>query len=348
MSKDDKELNELMREMSDDCIGDGDQGCYAEEPCVDVADDGMGDQKLQGLVQWTTSDKKRFVPASRTASKLVPAVYEIMHSNTIGIYFEQIPIMTQNLIQFPQTNIERVCSEIQTFWERGDKFEEYSLPHKRGIILWGPPGSGKSCTIQLIMRDVVDRGGICVRFGHPHIFIEGMRIMREIEPDTPIVVLMEDIDSTIEMYNESDVLNILDGVNQIDKAVFLATTNYPERLGARIINRPSRFDKRFKISHPDETSREIYLKHVIGDNNVDKLDIDIAQWVADTEGFSLAHLKELFVAVVILEDDYDEAIETLSEMREEQISSSEDELRKKMGFGVEGRRATKKKARRRF
>jgi hypothetical protein len=344
-NKDDKELNDLMREMSDDCIGD-DPGC-AEQP-IDVADDDVGDQKLQGLVQWTTSDKKRFVPASRTAAKLVPAVYEIQHSATIGIYFEQIPIMTQNLIQFPQTNIERVCSEIQTFWDRGDKFDEYGLPHKRGIILWGPPGSGKSCTISLIMRDVVDRGGICVRFGHPHIFIEGMRIMREIEPDTPIVVLMEDIDSTIEMYNESDVLNILDGVNQIDKAVFLATTNYPERLGARIINRPSRFDKRFKIAHPDETSREIYLKHVIGEGNLDKLGIDMNEWVNDTDGFSLAHLKELFVAVVILEDDYDDAIETLSEMREETISSSEDELRKQMGFEADSNRKAQVRKKRRF
>jgi GTPase SAR1 family protein len=341
MAKEDQELNEIMRENAGECVVGSDIHYIGDqcEPCAEVASNSQ-DQKLHGLVQWTTSDNKRFVPASRTADKLVPAVYEIQHSNTIGIFFEQIPVLTQNLIRFPQTNIDRVLTEIQKFWERGDRFQKYKLPHKRGIMLWGPPGSGKSCTIQLIMRDVVDRGGICVRFGHPHLFIEGMRTMREIEPDTPIVVLMEDIDSTLEMYSESDVLNILDGVNQIDKAVFLATTNYPERLGPRIINRPSRFDKRFKIGHPDDESRRIYFNHLIGEENIKALEIQIDKWVEDTEGFSLAHLKELFVAVVILGDNYEDAVETLTEMKEENISSDHDRERS-MGF------AGNKKARKR-
>jgi DNA replication protein DnaC len=49
------------------------------------------------------------------------------------------------------------------------------LTYKRGIILWGPPGSGKSSTIQIIMKDVVERDGIVIRFGNPSIFTDGMR-----------------------------------------------------------------------------------------------------------------------------------------------------------------------------
>lgn len=160
-----------------------------------------------------------------------------------------------------------------------------------------------------------------------------MRILREIEPNTPVVVLMEDIDSTLQHYNESEVLNILDGVNQIEKAVFLATTNYPEELGERIINRPSRFDKRFKIDHPNPESRKMYFEYLIGADRIDELNIPIDRWVQDTEDFSLAHLKELFVAVVILGDEYEDAIETLSSMREERLDSSKDEYKAPMGFG---------------
>lgn len=143
-----------------------------------------------------------------------------------------------------------------------------------------------------------------------------MRILREIEKETPIVVIMEDIDAIIENYNESSVLNILDGVDKLNKIVFLATTNYPDRLGARIINRPSRFDKRFKISNPNEESREIYLKYLIGENKIKDNKINLSKWVKDTNGFSIAHLKELFVAVIILGDNYEDAIETLSSMKE--------------------------------
>ncbi len=60
------------------------------------------------------------------------------------------------------------------------------------------------------------------------------------------------------------------------------------------------------------------------------LKIDIKKWVKDTEDFSIAHLKELFVAVIILGDDYAEALENLNCMKEN-ISSKED-IDKMMGF----------------
>lgn len=203
--------------------------------------------------------------------------------------------------------------------------------------------SGKSCTIQLIMRDVVERGGVVIKFAHPTLFVEGIRKFREIQPDTPVVILMEDIDSILEMYSESEVLNILDGVNQIEKVVFLATTNYPEKLGARIINRPSRFDKRFKIGHPNEESRRLYFEYIIGKEKIKSLKIDLDKWVEDTEEFPIAHLKELFTAVVILGDEYDDAIEALSCMKEEAPNSANDEQRKQMGFGGNQKRARRNK-----
>jgi hypothetical protein len=328
---DNQELNELLaadRDTSRFKSRRVNRPCGGDVP-MPAAEERSEDQ-LGNLVQWTTGDNRRFVPASNTKACLIPGVYEIQHSPTIGIYFEKIPVKTEGLLRFPQTNSDKVVKEIQTFWDKEDIFRQYKLTYKRGIILWGPPGSGKSCTIQLIMKDVVDRDGIVVKFNSPSLFLEGMRIFREIEPKTPAVILMEDIDSTLEIYNESEVLNILDGVDQVEKIVFLATTNYPERLGARILNRPSRFDKRFKIGHPNPESRMMYFKHLIGEDKLRELKIDLKKWVKDTEGFSIAHLKELFVAVVILGDNYSDAIETLSSMKE--IISSDQDRDRLMGF----------------
>lgn len=271
---------------------------------------------VKSYVHWTTSDGRLFIPAAKTTPKLTPGVYEIDSSPSIGIYFEKIPVKTEGLVRFPDTNSDKVVAEISRFWDREAIFDEYGLTYKRGILLYGPPGSGKSCTIQLIMEDVVERHGIVVKFTDPYLFIDGMRILRQIQPDTPVVTIMEDVDSTLELYNESEILNILDGVNEVRKTVFLATTNYPEKLGARIVNRPSRFDKRFRIGFPSPESRQMYFEHLVGKRDAKAIGVNVKKWVDDTDGLSIAHLKELFVAVVILGDSYEEAIETLQSMKE--------------------------------
>jgi hypothetical protein len=284
----------------------------------DDDEDEFENQVTQSYSQWTTSNGRVYVPASLTKSKLPPGVYEIDSSPNIGLYFEKIPVKTEGLLRFPDTNSDKVVDEIQRFWTLEEKFKAYSLAYKRGILLWGPPGSGKSCTLQLIMADVIKRGGLVVKFDDPYLFIDGMRVLRRIQPDTPVVVMLEDIDSIIKMYNESEVLNILDGVNETHRMVFLATTNYPEELGHRIVNRPSRFDKRFKIGFPSAQSRKMYFEHLIGGKKkVKEIGIDLKQWVEDTDKFSIAHLKELFIAVHILGDNYKEAVETLKSMRED-------------------------------
>jgi hypothetical protein len=277
------------------------------------------------MVQWTTPDGKRFVGSGKTVGNLTPGLYEISAAEGLGLYFEQLPVRTEGLLRFPETNSNRVIEEIQRFWSKRDIFEEYGLIHKRGIVLWGPPGSGKSCTIQLLLSDIVQRGGVAIRFDHPMLFSAGMRILREIQRDTPVVVLMEDLDATLRRFDESTILNILDGVELVDRVVFLATTNYPELLGPRILNRPSRFDKRFKIGHPNIESRVMYLSHLASKGSAK---VPVEAWAADTEGMSLAHLKELFVAVIILGDDYSNALTTLRSMKE--IISSDE--RGKVGF----------------
>lgn len=274
------------------------------------------EEYLKSYVHWTTADGRIFIPAAKTTPRLTPGVYEIDTSQSIGLYFEKIPVKTEGLLRFPDTNSDKVVAEIQKFWEREEIFKEYGLTYKRGILLYGPPGGGKSSTIQLIMEDVVNRSGIIIKFTDPYLFIDGMRILRQIQEDTPVVTIMEDLDSTLELYNESEILNILDGVNEVRKTVFLASTNYPEKLGARIVNRPSRFDRRFRIGFPSPASRKMYFEFLIGKKTPKSLGIDLNRWIKDTDELSIAHLKELFVAVVILGDPYKEAIETLKSMKE--------------------------------
>ena len=280
-------------------------------------------------VQWSSSDGSTFIPTSNTTATLPPGYYEICSSMEVGLYFQKININLDNIIIFPDAVTNKVVTEISDFWNKEKRFEEFNLSYKRGILLQGCAGGGKSTTLQLVSKDVINRDGIILKFTAPELFSLGLRKIRAIQPDVPIVVLMEDLDAIINNYNESAVINILDGVDRLHKIVFLATTNFPERLEDRVLNRPSRFDKIYKIGFLSAESREIYFKSLIGEKDVT---IDMDSWVKDTENLSIAHLKELFISVVIFEDDYEESLERLKSMK---IKPSSEDDRFRIGLRSE-------------
>lgn len=281
----------------------------------EVSEDEGIESNWIGLVQWTSNDGSVFFPAGKTAASLSPGIYDICHRPTLC--FRRATENCETLIKFPETVSDKVVAEIEKFWQKEDDFKKYQLSFKRGILLYGPPGGGKTCTVRLIMKDVIQRDGIVVRFNEST-FESGISIFRTIQPNTPVVVVIEDIDQVIHDAGEPCVANILDGICGTRKCVFLATTNYPERLNARILNRPSRFDKRFKVDVPNEESRLLYLKSISKGATA-----DVAKWAKDTNHLSFAHLRELFVAVVILENDYDETLKRLRDMGSK-LDSSED------------------------
>ena len=300
---------------------------------IEENDEEHGSVYKLGHVQWSIVNENTFTAVGNTRKVLPNGTYEIKETPDGSIIFQSIDVKTELLIKFPESNCEKVLCEIQKFWDNKSKFIDYKLPYRRGILLYGPPGSGKSCAIRLVMKDVIERNGLILQFEHPYLFTRGIRILREIQPETYVVVLMEDLDGMIERYGEIQVLSILDGVESIENIVFLATTNYPESLNERILNRPSRFDKRYKIDLPSKQSRKVYLEHLISQSSKSSdIDIDINKWVKDTEDMSIAHIKELFTCVYILGNEYKETIATLKEMNEEKPNSAEDKKGSGLGF----------------
>lgn len=272
------------------------------------------DENKMGYTQWSQSaDGSAYIPVGNTVPVIEPGYYDIGIDNGT-MFFRKIRARTDDLLVFPDSASRKVVDGITDFWEREKVFKQYKMPFKRGILLYGPPGSGKSCTLQLIARDVVERGGVVVAFNS--VFLSCYRALRDIQPDIPIVVLMEDFETTLKN-QESKVLNLLDGVEELDKVVFLATTNYPQMLEPRIINRPSRFDFVIKVPHPNIDSRKLYLYSLIDEKD----EIDVEKYATDTEGMSLAHLKELFVATVILGLKYEDTLNRLKAMCQNKLSS---------------------------
>jgi len=200
-------------------------------------------------------------------------------------------------------------------------------------------------TLQILISKIIKKGGLALFCNNPSMTVTGLQMLRTVEPDRPVLVVMEDIDALIRDHGESNILALLDGEIQIDNVTFIATTNYPERLDARIKNRPSRFDIVKKIGMPNSKAREVYLKAKHPKFKMlakDEATDELLLWVESTDKFSVAHIKELIILTEIFETPFDEAVTKLNLMLNGNISSDDYKERGDFGFCPEKQSAKDK------
>jgi AAA+ superfamily predicted ATPase len=98
--------------------------------------------------------------------------------------------------------------------------------------------------------------------------------------------------------NRSFFLNELDGFAANIGIVTLATTNHPERLDPSILDRPSRFDRKYPFDLPEQPERRAYIAmwNTTLQETLRISDASVVRLSEATEGFSFAYLKELFLS----------------------------------------------------
>lgn len=271
---------------------------------------------------------------SYPTSDVLPAGLFRLESTNGGIFFHQIHYENDVIIPLPNSASAAVMSEITEFWDKYDRFKQRGLVHKRGVLMVGPQGSGKTATIaQLIGLIVEEHDGIAVFLDSPEVAAGGLQMLRRIEPDRPVVCILEDLDALIKRHGESEYLALLDGESQIDRVVFVATTNYPERLDKRITDRPSRFDLVIEVPSPSAADRAAYIRA----KEPGAQPSTVTRWVKMTDGYSIAHLREFLILVAIFEKSEFEAKARLDAMRETSRSSDRlDDGRRSSGMGFIG------------
>jgi predicted AAA+ superfamily ATPase len=268
---------------------------------------------------WGTLQDEEFVPAFKSVPKVPSGIYEIVWNRQLNQHtLKKQPFKTDELYQLPSYEITDILKDIQNFWDRKDKYKEYNFVHKRGILMYGEPGCGKSGIIQLISKQLIENDGIIINIKDQEdidYFMDFIATFRKIEPERPLIVLLEDIDSIAgeNSHSTSRLLNILDGVKQIEDVVYIATTNYPEKLQDRITNRPSRFDRRYKVELPNDEIREAYIRHKLTDEDIKNVDIE--EWVKRTDGMSLSHLKEVVISTIVMGREFEEVMDNLEGLK---------------------------------
>jgi len=280
--------------------------------------------------QWGTIGARMFKAFSVTHEKLPPGCYGVTVDRTddkpifIGRY-----IKIDKIMRFKGEIADKFLNEIDDFWKKETLFKKHGFLHRRGYMLYGAQGVGKSSIVWQVMKDVVDRGGLVLICDNPRFFTEGLKNLRQVEPNRPIVCVFEDIDAIIKKYGDTELLSILDGDSQIDRVINIATTNYPELLDRRIINRPRRFDRIYKISAPGDKVRIAFLKAKLPKTE------NLNEWVKKTKGLSFAALAETLISVLCLDNNLNDTVETLSALESGSPTSSDNEFGGKVGFANE-------------
>jgi SpoVK/Ycf46/Vps4 family AAA+-type ATPase len=282
---------------------------------------------------WAMLENSEYLPSYQTTDKVEPGVYEIIWNSSLGSnVLKKQPFKTDELYSLPSEEIIDILKDIDNFWSMKDQYERYKFVHKRGILMYGEPGCGKSGIIQMVSKNIIEKEGIVINIKDEddlERFSGFIPSFREIEPNRPLIVLLEDIDSIAgeHSYSISRLLNILDGVKQIENVVYIATTNYPEKLQERITNRPSRFDRRFKVELPNREIRKCFIENKLNETDLSKIDIE--EWLDLTEDMSLSHLKEVVISVIIMGRTLDETIKSLDGLKKSPTIKGSG----KVGFG---------------
>lgn len=311
MDQGDVILNEILQDALDDAEEKTEVARATPMSSVDEDDEEPKPKKeADNHTQWAIGGNGRFMPVGATVEKLPAGIYEpFAQPGMWGL--ELLKISSDGIYLLPDMATETVLAEVTKFWNSEKKYREHNLLYKRGIILCGPPGGGKTVAVKLLMNQLVSKDGVVIIAHNINLTIMCLKAIRRIEPKRNLIVVLEDIDEIISFNGESQVLSMLDGEQNVDNILHLATTNYAEKLGARIVNRPSRFDRRVNVPMPEEAARRVYLdKATKGELARDTLET----WTEDTDGLSIAHLKELVASVYCLEQPYQDVISRLKAM----------------------------------
>lgn len=174
-----------------------------------------------------------------------------------------IPVRPMKSVILKDGQMERIMEHLTRFLDNEGKYNEIGVPFRTGIMLYGPPGSGKSSTAAVIANELeMDLYYVSLKT------VGGDEEMAEIAQRIPknSIVLLEDIDvcrkatrdreltdddkDSMNEVSMSALLNVLDGFQSPPGVIFIMTTNRVEVLDDAI-KRPGRVDLMEHIDHLD-------------------------------------------------------------------------------------------------
>ncbi|MFB6159151.1 MAG: CDC48 family AAA ATPase [Candidatus Nanohalobium sp.] len=256
-------------------------------------------------------------------------------------FFVEIPDVSYEDVGGLNATKQEMMEAVEWPLKHGEMFEHMDTDSPKGILLYGPPGTGKTLLAKAV-ANASDSNFIPVK--GPELLNkyvgESEKAVREVfekaRENSPAVVFFDEIDAIAgerdsSMGSESEervvsqLLTELDGIEELEDVVVIATTNRPDMIDQALL-RPGRLDRTIEVPVPDREAREEILKiHLEGKPGTE--DVDIEELAGRTEGFTGSDLEAVTrEASILAMRDYRER------HSEEELGENLDQLELTQGY----------------
>lgn len=196
-----------------------------------------------------------------------------------------------------------IRADFRQFLDARQRYESLGVAWRRGALLIGPPGNGKTHCVRALVKELkipslYVQSLSCQHYTSEQLLLDVFERARRLHP---CVLILEDLDALITSENQSVFLNQLDGFEKNVGLIVLATTNHPDRIDPAILDRPSRFDRKYHFGLPalDERRGFLALWHAKLAAETGWSGEAVEELAGATTDFSFAYLKEMVVSSVL-------------------------------------------------
>ncbi|WP_181312297.1 AAA family ATPase [Nocardioides campestrisoli] len=226
-----------------------------------------------------------------------------------ALRFRERPRMAREELILPAATFEDLRRQVVGVARNRERLRAAGQHLKRGMLLYGPPGVGKTHSVRYLISELVDTTVVELTGETLHGIREACSVARALQP---AMIVVEDVDLIAEERSHYGgetpllftLLNEMDGLDEDADVVFLLTTNRADLLEPALASRPGRVDQAVHVELPDRESRRRLVELYRGG-----LDVDLGRMddVLDrTDGVTASFLKELLRRAAVVAADRDD------------------------------------------